>query len=75
MEEKLKKSQNYRESRNPGKDVIGQVPFASVNTISYMKRKAYNQTFNGDELFNFSNIPFRLHIDDIRTEFIHFCIV
>ena len=58
----------------PGDDVLEKIPLGDVNKIQFRYIQSYNRTQNDDELLNFSSIPMKAHIDDVKSKFVTFYI-
>ena len=54
----------------PGKDVLEKTPLGDVNTIQFRPFQSYNRTQNPNSLFNFTNIPFKMHIENVNSNFV-----
>ena len=58
----------------PGKDVLEKIPLGDVNTIQFRPFESYNRTQDPNYLFNFTNIPFKIHIENVNSNFVQFYI-
>lgn len=54
----------------PGMDVLKKIPLGDVSTIEFRNYESYNRTLNENKLFNFSGLPFKIHIDDVNSNFV-----
>lgn len=54
----------------PGMDVLTKIPLGDVDTIQFREFDSFNRTLNENRLFNFSEIPFKIHIDDVNSNFV-----
>ena len=54
----------------PGDDILTKIPLGDVNKIQFRDLNSFNRTLNPGNLFNFSGIPFKLHIDDVNSKFV-----
>ena len=43
----------------------------NYNNIMFWPIHSYNRTFNRNNVFDFKNIPYRLHIADIKSDFVY----
>ena len=50
--------------------VLERIPLGDVDTIQFREFHSYNRTLNSDKLFDFSDIPFKIHIDDVNSNFV-----
>jgi len=57
----------------PGKEVLEQIPLGDVNTIKFRPFESYNRT-NPNTPFDFTNIPFKMHIENVNSNFVEFYI-
>merc|ERR1719341_2178362 len=71
LEEKARIVEEAIESQMlPGMDVLKKIPLGDVDTIQFRNFESFNRTLNSNKLFNFSMIPFKLHIDDVNSNFV-----
>jgi hypothetical protein len=54
--------------------VLEKIPLGDVNTIQFRPFESYNRTLNQNQMFNFTNIPFKIHIENVNSNFIQFYI-
>ena len=54
----------------PGMEVLQKIPLGDVTTIQFRNFQSYNRTLNRNILFNFSTLPFKIHIDDVNSNFV-----
>jgi len=54
----------------PGMDVLTKIPLGDVDSIQFRQFQSYNRTLNENKLFNFSQLPFKINIDDVNSEFV-----
>ena len=54
----------------PPNDVLTKIPLGDVEKIQFRSLNSYNRTLNTGNLFNFSGIPFKIHIDDVKSQFV-----
>jgi len=53
----------------PPNKVLREFPVGKIDTIRFRPIKSYNSSIK-TELFNFEEIPFKLHIDDVKSQFV-----
>ena len=71
LEEKARIVEDAIESQMlPGMDVLKKIPLGDVDTIQFRNFESFNRTLNSNRLFNFSTVPFKLHIDDVNSNFV-----
>ena len=71
LEEKTRIVEEAIESQVlPGMDVLKKIPLGDVDTIQFRNFESFNRTLNSNKLFNFSLVPFKLHIDDVNSNFV-----
>ena len=71
MEKKKQELETALESQTlPGNDILTQIPLGDVEKIQFRSLNSYNRTHNAGNLFNFSGIPFKIHIDDVNSKFV-----
>jgi len=58
----------------PGKEVLEEIPLGNVETIKFRPFESYNRTNNPNSKFDFTNIPFKMHIEDVNSNFVEFYI-
>jgi len=58
----------------PGKDVLEKIPLGDVNSIEFRPFDSYNRTLNKKNMFDFSKLPFKIHIEDVNSNFVQFYI-
>jgi len=54
----------------PPNEVLTKIPLGDVDKIQFRTLNSYNRTLNPGNLFNFSGIPFKIHIDDVKSKFV-----
>ena len=54
----------------PGDDVLQKIPLGDVNQIQFRYLESINRTHNPNNLLNFSSIPLKIHVDDIKSKFV-----
>ena len=54
----------------PSDEVLASIPLGDVNQILFRHLESYNRSYNPDGLFNFSSIPLKLNIDDVKSKFV-----
>jgi len=54
----------------PPNDVLAQIPLGDVAKIQFRSLNSYNRTLNPGNLFDFSGIPFKIHLDDVKSTFV-----
>jgi len=54
----------------PGDDILTKIPLGDVEKIQFRSLNSYNRTLNPDNRFDFSDIPFKIHIDDVKSKFV-----
>jgi Zn-dependent M16 (insulinase) family peptidase len=75
LKEKGDEIENAIESQElPGKAVLEKIPLGDVDTIKFRPFESYNRTHNPNALFNFTNIPFKMHIENVNSNFVEFYI-
>jgi len=71
IEKKKQELETALESQTlPGNDILTQIPLGDVEKIQFRSLNSYNRTHNAGNLFNFSGIPFKIHIDDVNSKFV-----
>jgi len=63
-----------KSARLPGFDVLNKVPMADVNKIQFRPFESYNRTQNSNNLLDFNDIPFKIQVEDIHSNFVYFSI-
>merc|ERR1711892_436144 len=58
----------------PGMDVLKKVPLGDVNSIKFRPFESHNRTQNLNSLFNLTDIPFKIHIENVNSNFVQFYI-
>jgi len=54
----------------PGTEVLQKIPLGDVDTIQFRNFDSYNRTLNPNKLLNFSMLPFKVHVDDVNSNFV-----
>ena len=54
----------------PGDSILTKIPLGNVSQIQFRDFNSFNRTLNPGGLFNFSGIPFKLHIDNVNSKFV-----
>ena len=54
----------------PGDDVLEKIPLGDVNQIQFRHILTYNRTHNTDNLIDFSSIPLKIQIEDVKSSFV-----
>jgi len=71
MKKKMQELEDALESQTlPPNDVLTKIPLGDVEKIQFRSLNSYNRTLNTGNLFNFSGIPFKIHIDDVKSKFV-----
>ena len=71
LAEKAKELENAVASQTlPGEDILQKIPLGDVNKIQFRSIESYNRTHNPDDLFDFSDLPFKVHINDVKSSFV-----
>jgi len=58
----------------PSQEVLLRVPKGDVDSINFRQLASYNRTQNSGNLFDFSLLPYKVHIDHIDSNFVEFYI-
>jgi len=53
----------------PSNKVLQEIPVGNIDTIRFRPIKSFNSSIK-TALFNFEEIPFKLHIDDVKSQFV-----
>jgi len=54
----------------PGNDILTKIPLGDVDKIEFRNLSSFNRTQNEKGKFNFSAIPFKIHVDDVNSKFV-----
>jgi Zn-dependent M16 (insulinase) family peptidase len=54
----------------PSDEILTKIPLGDVEKIQFRSLNSYNRTLNPEKLFNFSGIPFKIHVDDVKSKFV-----
>jgi len=71
LEEKEEILENAIESQKlPGEEVLQKIPLGTVESIEFRTVETYNRTMNRKNLINFNNIPFKIQVQDVMSNFV-----
>ena len=71
MEKKKQELEAALESQMlPSNEILTKIPLGDVEKIQFRSLNSYNRTLNPGNLFNFSGIPFKIHVDDVNSKFV-----
>ena len=54
----------------PGMDVLTKIPLGDVDSIQFRPFESYNRTLNAKKMFDFSQLPFKIHVEDVNSNFV-----
>ena len=54
----------------PSDEILSQIPLGDVNKILFRHLASYNRTHNQGGMFDFSAIPLKINIDDVKSKFV-----
>ena len=54
----------------PGEDVLQKIPLGNVNKIQFRTLQPYNRTMNPDNAIDFSALPFKVQVNDVKSTFV-----
>jgi len=54
----------------PSDEVLSQIPLGDVSQIEFRSLKSYNRTHNKGNFFDFSELPFKVQVEDVNSEFV-----
>ena len=58
----------------PGVEILEKIPLGDVNQIQFRHLESFNRTQNPDNIIDFSAIPMKVHVDDVKSSFVTFYI-
>merc|ERR1711892_799888 len=73
-EKEIKIEKAIESQKLPGKEVLERIPLGDVNTIKFRPFESHNRTQNLNSLFNLTDIPFKIHIENVNYNFVQFYI-
>jgi len=75
LKDKGKEIEDALESQKlPGKEVLNKIPLGDVDIIKFRNFESFNRTQNYQKIIDFANIPFKIQIDDVKSNFAQFYI-
>ena len=54
----------------PSDEILSRIPLGDVNKILFRHLESYNRTHNQGGMFDFSSIPLKINIDDVKSKFV-----
>ena len=54
----------------PSDEILSRIPLGDVNKILFRHLESYNRTHNQGGMFDFSDIPLKINIDDVKSKFV-----